>query len=76
MIFPEAPKGGKLDKWGFTIKPSITDDDLIYLCLKNAPEGVDRKQVASLIRVYESIRARPTGPAHIFPQPNPNSTTL
>ena len=75
MEHPEAPEG-KFDKWGFTIKPSITDDDLIYLCLKNAPEGVDRKQVASLIRVYESIRARPTGAAHIFPQPNPNSTTL
>ena len=31
--FPEAPIGGKLDKWGFTIKPTITDDELILMCI-------------------------------------------
>ena len=51
--FPEAPIGGKLDKWGFTIKPTITDDELILMCIKNAPCGADRKQVLSLIKKYE-----------------------
>jgi len=57
------------DKHGFTIKEPITDDDLIYICLNNAPCGTDRKQVMNLIKVYESIRNRPTGLANIFPQP-------
>lgn len=59
------------DKHGFTIKEPITDDDLIYICLNNAPCGTDRKQVINLIKVYEAIRNRPTGPAHIYPQPRP-----
>jgi hypothetical protein len=53
MDFPEAPAGGKLDKWGFTIKPTITDDELILMCIKNAPCGADRKQVLTLIKKYE-----------------------
>ena len=56
------------DKHGFTIKEPITDDDLIYICLNNAPCGTDRKQVMNLIKVYEAIRNRPTGHASIFPQ--------
>ena len=32
----------------------ISDDELILVCLKNAPEGTDRKQVLSLIRDYET----------------------
>ena len=51
--FPEAPIDGKLDKWGFTIKPTITDDELILMCIKNAPCGADRKQVLTLIKKYE-----------------------
>ena len=51
--FPEAPIGGKLDKWGFTIKPTITDDELILMCIKNAPCGADRKQVSALIKKYQ-----------------------
>ena len=51
--FPEAPIGSKLDKWGFTIKPTITDDELILMCIKNAPCGADRKQVLALIKKYE-----------------------
>ena len=51
--FPEAPIGGKLDKWGFTIKPTITDDELILMCIKNATCGADRKQVIALIKKYE-----------------------
>ena len=50
---PEAPIEGKLDKWGFTIKPTITDDELILMCIKNAPCGADRKQVITLIKKYE-----------------------
>jgi|TARA_R110000822_G_scaffold47959_2_gene126809 hypothetical protein len=43
----------KVDKWGFTIKPSITDDELILICLKNAPCGTDRKHVLKVVKRYE-----------------------
>ncbi len=49
---PEAPIEGEVDKWGFTIKPSISDIDCIVICLKNAPCGTDRKQVMRLIDEY------------------------
>ena len=51
--YVEAPTEGEVDKWGFTIKPSITDDELILMCIKNAPCGADRKQVLALIKKYE-----------------------
>ena len=51
--YVEAPTEGEVDKWGFTIKPSITDDELILMCIKNAPCGADRKQVIALIKKYE-----------------------
>ena len=38
----------KVDKWGFTIKPTITDPELILMCLRNAPCGADKKQVERL----------------------------
>jgi hypothetical protein len=50
---PEAPIEGEVDKWGFTIKPTISDDELILRCLKNAPCGSDRKQAMKLIKIYE-----------------------
>ena len=50
----EAPVEGEVDKWGFTIKPLISDVECILLCLKNAPCGTDRKQVIRLIKEYES----------------------
>ena len=50
---PEAPTDELVDKWGFTIKPSISDDELILRCLRNAPCGSDRKQVMRLIKIYE-----------------------
>ena len=55
MMFdtPEAPIEGEVDKHGFTIKPSITDDELILMCIRNAPCGADRKQVLALIKKYE-----------------------
>jgi hypothetical protein len=49
----EAPTDGEVDKWGFTIKPTISDDELILRCLKNAPCGSDRKQAIKLIKIYE-----------------------
>ena len=49
----EAPTEGEVDKWGFTIKPTISDDELILRCLKNAPCGCDRKQSMNLIKIYE-----------------------
>ena len=49
----EAPTEGEVDKWGFTIKPTISDDELILRCLKNAPCGCDRKQAINLIKIYE-----------------------
>ena len=51
--YVEAPTEGEVDKWGFTIKPTITDDELILMCIKNAPCGADRKQVLALIKKYE-----------------------
>ena len=49
----EAPTEGEVDKWGFTIKPSISDNELIIICLKNAPCGSDKKQIERLIKHYE-----------------------
>ena len=49
----EAPVEGEVDKWGFTIKPSISDNELILMCLGNAPCGCDKKQVTKLIKIYE-----------------------
>ena len=31
----------------------ISDEELLVICLKNAPEGTDRKQVLRLIKRYE-----------------------
>ena len=45
----EAPTGGEVDKWGFTIKPTISDTELILICLNNAPCGCDRKQVQNVV---------------------------
>ena len=49
----EAPVEGEVDKWGFTIKPAISDNELICKCLRNAPCGSDKKQVERLIKHYE-----------------------
>ena len=51
--YVEAPTEGEVDKWGFTIKPSISDTELILRCLRNAPCGSDKKQVERLIKHYE-----------------------
>jgi len=71
--YVEAPTEGEVDKWGFTIKPKISDDLLMLRCLRNAPCGSDKKQVERLCRVIEAKLAAPTGPYHLFPQPSPES---
>jgi len=42
------------EKIVFSQRPAISDRECILICLKNAPEGTDRKQVARLIKEYES----------------------
>ena len=51
--YVEAPTEGQVDRWGFTIKPPISDNELILRCLRNAPCGSDRKQAIRLIKTYE-----------------------
>lgn len=51
----EAPKE-KVDKHGFSIKPSIGDEDCVLVCLKNAPCGSNKKQVERLIQFYEKLK--------------------
>jgi hypothetical protein len=50
----------------------ISDDELIYICLNNAPEGTDRHQVLRMIRTYKILLLRATGPYNLYPQPKPN----
>ncbi len=49
----EAPAGVEYDKWGFTIKPTITDEECILICLKNAPCRIDKKQAERIIKLYQ-----------------------
>jgi|TARA_B100000902_G_scaffold346622_1_gene353410 hypothetical protein len=51
---PEAPIEGEVDKWGFTIKPTISDTECILICLRNAPCGTDKKQVDKIIQQYQN----------------------
>ena len=51
---PEAPIEGEVDKWGFTIKPTISDTECILICLRNAPCGTDKKQVDKIILQYQN----------------------
>ena len=50
----EAPVDGKVDKWGFTIKPTICDNEVITIFLKNTPCGIDKKQVERIIKEIEN----------------------
>ena len=43
-----------VDKHGFSIKPPISDEECILICLNNAPCGTDKKQVQRLIQEFES----------------------
>ena len=43
-----------IDENGWTQKDPISDKECILICLRNAPCGTDRKQVARLIKNYES----------------------
>ena len=51
--YVESPTEGEVDKWGFTIKPTITDEECILICLKNAPCGIDKKQAERIIKHYQ-----------------------
>ena len=52
--YVEAPAEGEVDKWGFTIKPTISDTECILICLRNAPCGTDKKQVDKIIQQYQN----------------------
>lgn len=45
----------RVDKHGFTIKPPISDELCILICLKNAPCGTSKKQIERLVLNYENI---------------------
>tara|TARA_B100001175_G_C19203012_1_gene492282 strand:+ start:303 stop:488 length:186 start_codon:yes stop_codon:yes gene_type:complete len=52
----EAPIEGEVDKWGFAIKPTISDAECIIICLRNAPCGIDKKQSERLAKEFENGR--------------------
>ena len=52
--YVEAPTEGEVDKWGFTIKPTISDTAAILICLRNAPCGTNKKQIERLIKDFEN----------------------
>ena len=54
--YVEVPTEGKVDKWGFSIRPSMCDEECILRCLRNAPEGTEKKQVERLIKYYEKLK--------------------
>ena len=39
----------EFDKDGFSIKPTISDEECIRICLSNTPCGIDKKQVARIL---------------------------
>ena len=51
----EASAGGEVDHQGWPKKPSISDRECIYKCLSNCEQlaGLDRKQVARLMKEFE-----------------------
>ena len=49
----EAPIDSPVDKNGWTMKPPISDQEVILRCLQNAPEGIDREQLRELVKKYE-----------------------
>ena len=54
----EANAGGEVDHHGWPQKPPISDRECIYKCLDNcqALAGLDRKQVARLMKEFEVMR--------------------
>jgi len=43
-----------IDKYGWTQRDPISDNECILICLKNAPCGTSKKQVDRLIKEYEN----------------------
>ena len=54
--YVESPTKGEVDKWGFAIKPTISDAECIIICLRNAPCGIDKKQSERLAKEFENGR--------------------
>ena len=54
----EASAGGEVDHQGWPKKPSISDRECILKCLENCEQlaGLDKKQVARLIKEFEVER--------------------
>ena len=44
-----------IDDFGWTQRDPISSEELILICLRNAPEGTNRKQVLELIKQYEAL---------------------
>ena len=45
--------GWYFDKDGWSQRLPISDEECLLICLNNAPQGTDQKQVARLIRQLE-----------------------
>jgi len=43
-----------LDENGWTMRPPISDRECILICLRNAPAGTDKKQVAKIIQELQN----------------------
>lgn len=43
-----------IDEHGWTQKEPISDCNCILICLKNAPCGIDRKQVERIVKEIEN----------------------
>mgnify|MGYP001166697724 FL=1 len=43
-----------LDENGWTMRPPISDRECILICLRNAPAGTNKKQVAKIIQELEN----------------------
>ena len=44
-----------IDENGWTQRDPIKDEECILICLRNAPDGTDKKQIERLIKWYELL---------------------
>jgi len=54
LIEEPVQPGWYRDETGWSKRLPITDEECILICLKNAPIGTDKKQVARLIQQIEA----------------------
>lgn len=52
---PQSSVEAPIDKHGFTMKPEISDREVIRRCLENAPDGLDKKQVRRIIESLDTM---------------------